>query len=322
MEVFTQDLPHNITLIDTEYGRRGCAASYLLQDSGRAAFIETGAGAAAPRLMAVLEQKGIPPEAVDFVIVTHIHLDHAGAAGRLLRDLPNARLAVHPLGARHMADPERLVASTIAVYGEEAFRTLHGEIPPIPVHRILEMADGSTLTLGSRTLTFLYSPGHARHHHCIWDETSRGLFTGDTLGIAYPELAGPLGPFVYPATTPTQFDPAALHLSLDRLAALQPEWLYFTHFGPLRFERTLVGELHRLVDRISILAQGTRKAGAEQKSRLVDGMRKVFMGRLAKVGCPLNAQQVNELLAMDLDLNAQGLIHWVERLEKGPRPQR
>ena len=175
-----------------------------------------------PRLLAALEAHGLDRDAVDYVIPTHVHLDHAGGAGLLMQELPKAKLVIHPRGARHMIDPSVLMEGVRAVYGKEVAARDYGELVPVPAERVVTTSDGMVIELGGRPLRFMDTPGHARHHHCIWDEASRGWFTGDTFGIVYPELAL-RGPYIVPATAPVQFDQQALHESVARLLASEAD---------------------------------------------------------------------------------------------------
>ena len=152
------------------------------------ALVDTATNPSSIKVLAELAAHGVRPTQVDWILLTHIHLDHAGAAGVLARVLPNARVAVHQRGARHMADPSRLMAGTVSVYGEELVRERYGEILPIPPERITEVKEGSLLKLGARTIRVLDTPGHARHHVCYVDETTGHIFTGDTFGLSYREL--------------------------------------------------------------------------------------------------------------------------------------
>src|SRR5512136_3321565 len=136
---------HGVYLIDTLHLRPGLAASHLVVDSGRAAFVDTGAGPAAPRLLAALDELGIPRENVDYLFLTHVHLDHAGGAGQLMQALPNAKAILHPRGAPHLIDPTKLIAGSIQVYGEALYRELYGELIPIPAERVLVIEDRQRL---------------------------------------------------------------------------------------------------------------------------------------------------------------------------------
>src|SRR5512138_3241421 len=164
-----REVAPGVVLVDTGYVRPRLAAAYLVRGRDSAAVVETGAASAVPRILAALAAQGLSPADVSHVVVTHVHLDHAGGAGALLRELPRARLVVHPRGARHLVDPSKLVAGTIEVYGEARFRALYGELVPVPAERVVEAPDGFTVELGGRRLRILDAPGHAKHHFVVWD---------------------------------------------------------------------------------------------------------------------------------------------------------
>lgn len=308
-----RDLDHGITTIDTAYQRPELAASYLLVQDNRGAFIDVGTALAVPRLLKTLEDKQIPLENVDYVIVTHVHLDHAGGAGALLRHLPHAQLVVHPRGARHMIDPSRLIAGATAVYGEAVMRGRFGEILPVAADRVIEAQDEFTLSVANRPLRFLDTPGHARHHFCVVDETGRGIFTGDTFGLAYPQFRSTHGEFIFPTTTPVQFDPDALHASIGRLLAFAPERVYLTHYGAVEHITRLGADLHRRLDALVALALNAEGDGEARHRTLVRALQDYFLAELAAHGVSLSNARSLELMAMDLELNAQGLIVWLDR---------
>ncbi|MEY8263748.1 MAG: MBL fold metallo-hydrolase, partial [Bermanella sp.] len=229
----TLDLGWGITQLDTAFQRPNMAACYIMQDAGEVAIIETGTKDTVPLIFACLQQLGLKPEQVKYIIPTHVHLDHAGGVGRLMQQLPNATLVVHEKGARHMIDPSKLQAGASAVYGEAEFNKTYGDLLPVAKERIISPLDNEQLTLGQRTLTFLDTPGHARHHFCVYDEVSQGFFSGDTFGLAYQELTNENGAFLMVTTTPVQFDPDALKNSIDKLMAMQPQRMFLTHYGVL-----------------------------------------------------------------------------------------
>ena len=307
-----QDLPCNVTLIDTGYLRPGFAASYLLTELGKAAFVETGTRHSVPRLLQALQAKGLRPHDVDYVIVTHVHLDHAGGAGELMHHLPNARLIVHPRGARHMIDPTRLVTGAAAVYGEERMRAYYGDIVPVPEQRVITAADDFTVNLNGRPLLFLDTPGHARHHVCVLDERSGGIFSGDTFGLSYRAFDTANGAFIFPTTTPVQFDPDAMHASIDRLMGYNPATMYLTHFGPVHDLTRLASDLHRWVDRLVRLARSVAGGGEQRHARLVQDLTEVLLAGLKEHGCTCDREQCLKLLEADVELNAQGLGIWLD----------
>ncbi|CAG0928002.1 MAG: Hydroxyacylglutathione hydrolase [Rhodocyclaceae bacterium] len=303
---------HGISAIDSGFGRPLLDAIHLIVEGDRAALVDTGTNASLPLVLATLADQGLAPEQVDYVILTHVHLDHAGGAGALMRALPNARLTVHPRGARHMADPARLVAGTVAVYGEAEARRMYGEILPVPVARILETPDGTRLRLGGRELVVLDTPGHARHHVCIRDGRSGHVFAGDIFGLSYRELDLDGRQFVFPSTTPVQFDPAAMHVSIDRLLALRPEAIYVTHYGRLRDVPRLGADLHRLVDAHVDAALRHRNAGAGRHAGIRSALAEILLAEARRQGWRMASKALLELMAVDLDLNAQGLGAWLD----------
>ncbi len=307
-----QQLGHGITVVDTGLLRPSFDASYLLVEAGRAAFVDVGTSFSAPLLLAALEAEDVPPEAVEYVILTHVHLDHAGGAGALLERLPHARLVVHPRGAPHMIDPAKLWAGATAVYGEEAMRRSYGSVVPVAAARVLEAPDGLRLELGGRSLGVLDTPGHARHHICVWDEASRGVFAGDTFGLSYPELASERGPLILPTTTPVQFDPVALHVSIDRLLGLAPQAVYLTHYSRVGAVEALARELKSRIDALVTLAQAA-EAAPDRSSQLRQGLAALALRWAREHGTPLEASRVLELLTVDVELNAQGLEAWLDR---------
>ncbi len=312
-----QELPDQVTCIDTEYQRPGLAACYLIESDGEAAFIDTGTSHTVPVLMSVLEDKGIAPEQVKYVIPTHVHLDHAGGAGALMQRLPQARMVIHPYGARHMIDPSKLTAGAMAVYGEEDFKSSFGELIPVAEERTMEAADGFRLQLGSRELLCLDTPGHARHHICIFDDQSRGLFTGDTFGLSYREFDTDKGPFLLATSTPIQFDPVAWHETLDRLIALSPEVVYLTHYCAVREPLRLVDMLRRSIDQFTTIALAAEAApGRERIEQIRTALLHWLLASLDQHGCSLSPREIEHLMAMDLELDAQGLEVWLQKREQ------
>ncbi len=308
----SEDLGHGITAIDTGFHRPLFDASHLLVENGRAAFVDVGTAFSVPRLLSELAARGLPPAAVDYVILTHVHLDHAGGAGQLMQQLPGARLVVHPRGARHMIEPSKLWAGATAVYGEEAMRRSYGALVAVPAERVIEAGEGFRVELAGRPLLFLDTPGHARHHVCVWDETSRGLFTGDTFGLSYRELASEQGAFILPTTTPVQFEPDALKASIDRLVALGPEAVYLTHYSRVTDAERLASTLRRQVDELVALARA-EQGKPDRAARLRRGVAERFLAWAGEHATPLPAERVLELLALDVELNAQGLEVWLDR---------
>jgi len=309
---FVERRDHGIHVVDTGFHRPRFDAAYLIVEQGRAAFVDAGTNHSVPRLLAALDAAGLAPEAVDLVIATHVHLDHAGGVGLLMRHLPRARLVAHPRGARHLIDPVHLVKGATAVYGAEEFERSYGTIVGVPEDRVVQSNDGMTMTLAGRPLLFLDTPGHAMHHHCIWDERSRGIFTGDTFGLSYREFDTARGAWITPTTTPVQFQPQALRRSIERLLAFAPQQIYVTHYGAVgdvpRLAELLLGQLDEMVALARSLA-----AAPDRHDALKRGLQAILLRSLRAHGVTLSDERIRELLALDFELNAQGIGIWLDR---------
>lgn len=312
-----QEIADQIYRIDTGLYRRGFAACYLIRAGDRLAFADTGTARAVPRLLAAVASLGLTPDHVDYVMPTHVHLDHAGGCGDLMAACPNARLVVHPKGAAHLIDPGRLVAGATEVYGEEAFGRDYGGLTPVPKARVILAEDGMQIDLAGRSLTFVDTPGHANHHGCIYDARTRGFFTGDTFGISYREFDSARGPWVLAPTTPVAFDPDAWQQSLDRLMAFNPQAMYLTHYGRLDRPELLVDGLRQCIRDLTALGlaeegQADPERGARLRAAIVD----YLLGKARAHGVELEDGAIADLLALDIELNAQGLEVWLIRRER------
>jgi glyoxylase-like metal-dependent hydrolase (beta-lactamase superfamily II) len=304
--------PDGITAVDTEYVRPGLAASHIVQYAGRAAFVDVGTTHSVPHLLAALDRLGVPRTAVDYVFLTHVHLDHAGGAGRLMQELPNARAVLHPRGAPHLIEPEKLIAASKVVYGDEQYQRLYGDIVPIAKERVITTKDAQRVDLAGRTFECIHTPGHALHHHCIVDLQHAGIFTGDTFGLSYREFDTDKGAFIVPTSTPTQFDPDQLVASIDRMLAYRPEALYLMHYSRVTDVPRLGADLKEQVRELADIA--VRNASApDPKAAIIREMRDLWIRRARAHGCTMPDEEIDELLGVDAELNAQGLVVWIER---------
>ncbi len=305
-----------ITLIDTGYIRpRLCAAWLVHGDGGRAALVDCGTATCAPRVLDAIDAAGVARECVDWLLVTHVHLDHAGGAGPLMRALPNARLVVHARGAQHMIDPSRLIASARAVYGEAMFERDHAGMLPVDQARVVVAQDGHVVELAGRPLRCVDTPGHALHHYSVWDAASRGWFAGDAFGLSYREFDNGNGAFAVPTTSPVQFDPEQMKDSIRRLLAADPRAIRIAHYAELEDVARLGGNLLDLVD---ALAQIARDADGQpdRHARIVERMTGLFVERAQAHGVDDAATRVVEVLGGDIEINAQGLCAWLDRLAR------
>jgi glyoxylase-like metal-dependent hydrolase (beta-lactamase superfamily II) len=275
----------------------------------RAAIVDTGPNTAVPLILAALDELGLAPEAVDYLFLTHVHLDHAGGAGALIRALPNATAIVHPRGAPHMIDPAKLIAGTRAVYGDELYSKLYGEILPIAAERLTIAQDGARFDLAGRDFECVHTPGHALHHLAVIDHGVDAIFTGDTFGLSYREFDTARGAWIMPTTTPTQFDPGQLKGSIIRLMRFRPRKIYLTHYSE-------VGECARLasdmVDAIDEFVRIARASGRDA-GRMRFELRRWAHEGLREHGCALGEAQIDAILNKDFELNADGLAAWLAR---------
>ncbi|KAA0452048.1 MAG: MBL fold metallo-hydrolase [Candidatus Thioglobus sp.] len=305
------ELDFAITCIDTAHIRSDFVAAYLIEDNGRYAFVDTGCHLSVPILLATLQAKNIAAENVDYIILTHIHLDHAGGAGELIKHLPNAKVYVHKYGAKHLIDPSKLRDGVISVYGELFFKQFLGDLIPIDEGKIIIAKDGDKIRLGNRILTVINTPGHARHHICIWDEKSQGIFSGDTLGVSYRELDTLQGELIFPPTTPIQFDPEAWKNTIKKLQKLEPKYAYLTHFNRIKWSeksaKMLIGNIDNFAD-IAKQMQNQPKRHKAIKEALLE-----YLLKIAKAhGVSTDKTKQIKIFKGDLEICAQGLGVWLD----------
>lgn len=311
----TTSLGDGITAIDTDHMRPLFDASHLVVENARGAFIDTGANSSVPLLLETLTQENIDAGDIDYVFLTHVHLDHAGGAGLLMQSLPNAKAVLHPRGARHMIDPAKLIRGAAAVYGAEKFAEHYGDIRPIDEDRVVIVDDGEEIVLGGRPMRCIFTEGHARHHYVLHDPRSAAVFTGDSFGISYRELDTKNGEFIYPTTTPVHFDPPEAHKSIDRIMALDPKQLFLTHFSRVTELERLAGDMHRRIDDFVALAEGL--AGANDRTRkMQDAMFDYFVSELSAHGYKGGPEEVRAIVDIDVTLNTMGLEFWLDHRDR------
>lgn len=308
-------VPQHIHTIDTGFVRPQFDAAYLIVEQGRGAFIDCGTNYSQSRLLAAVDEAGITLDHIDFLILTHVHLDHAGGAGELIAKLPYAKLVVHPRGARHMIDPTRLWAGASAVYGETVMEETYGPLRPVPAERVIESPDGYVVDLAGRHLHCIETPGHAKHHQALYDERAKVCFTGDTFGLSYRELDTDKGPFVIPTTSPVQFDPVALHASIDRLLALQPDAMYLTHYARVEDVQRMGSDLHVQIDSMVELAHEANHE-TDRHAWLLRALSNLYTRRAEEHGFLKGGHWLQQnVLGTDIELNAQGLEVWLDHAQ-------
>ena len=311
----TTDAGDGVVAVDTLYMRPSADASHLVIADGRAAFVDTGTNSSVPMLLDALNQYDLEPADVDYVFLTHVHLDHAGGAGALMQQLPNARCVIHPRGAPHMADPTKLIAGTQGVYGKEKAFELYGDIVPIDADRIIEAGDEDRFSFGGREVRALHTEGHARHHYCLHDPQSRGVFTGDSFGISYRDLDTENGEFIFPTTTPPHFEPTEAHKAVDRIMAQDPERLYLTHYSVVTDVGRLANDMHECLDGFVAIARKHQDRD-DRQALIRDDLFEFLSDRLVAHGYNKGREAMWSLLRHDMELNSQGLDAWLSWLER------
>jgi glyoxylase-like metal-dependent hydrolase (beta-lactamase superfamily II) len=301
-----------VIAIDTEFVRPRMDASHLIVEDGHAAFVDTGTFFSVPNLLGALAAQDLDVDAVDYILLTHVHLDHAGGVGRLAAALPRARVLVHPRGVSHIVDPSILAAATQAVYGEARFAQEYGQVTGVPAERIDGVEDGRRIRMGRRTLEVVYTPGHALHHLCIVDRDTAEVFTGDAFGVSYRELDTAAGEFIFPTTSPSQFDPQQLHASIDRILEYKPKAAYLTHYSRVRHVDELALDLHSDIDVFVRIARTVADA-ADKVERMTPMLFDHLSARLATRGFMGDAAEQHAVLDGDIALNAAGLAIWLAR---------
>jgi hydroxyacylglutathione hydrolase len=309
------DYHNGVIAIDAHYIQPRLASIHLLIEGDQAAIIDTGVNSSVPGVLAALQHYRLEPEQVSYIILTHIHLDHAGGTGELLHHLPNARVVVHPRGSRHLIDPTKLIAGTIAVYGAEKAARLYGEIQPVPEARIIEARHEDSITMNGRKLLLLDTPGHALHHICIVDRQTSHIFTGDTFGLSYRQLDNHGRQFMFATTTPVQFDPEALYASIDLLCSYQPDAMYLTHFSRISDIPTRAKDLKACVRAHVEIARAAAGRGQDRIEEIKAGLAAWVVEQSEQQDWSLQGEAAVKLLAMDIELNAQGLDVWLQRIE-------
>jgi glyoxylase-like metal-dependent hydrolase (beta-lactamase superfamily II) len=283
-------------------------------DEEELTIVETGPSPSVKYIKQGLQDLGFSLDEVKYIIVTHIHLDHAGGAGLLLRECPNAKVIVHPRGERHLIDPKKLAAGARAIYGE-SFSELFDPIVPIDAERLIIKDEGDTLTIGPDcTLEFLYTPGHAKHHFSIYDPVSNGIFTGDTVGVRYQQLIHDGVGFFLPSTSPNHFDPAAMQESIQRILDMNVDRIYFGHYG---MTENPPKALHQVSEWLEVFVEEGEQVFAEGKGY------DELSGRLfEKVKSHLQGLGINEehevyiIINLDMQVCALGIIDYFQKLKQ------
>lgn len=307
----------NFYCIDThDLNRDERTSAYVVIDE-KIALIETSASPSVPYIMEGLEELSISLEDIDYVIVTHIHLDHAGGAGLFLQNCPNARFVVHPRGASHMIDPSRLIASAKSVYGQ-AFDELFDPIVPIAAERVIEIGHGEILSLGEHQLTFYHTEGHAKHHVSMHYSATNGMFVGDTTGVRYPEMEGETVDLIIPSTSPNQYDPETMEKSIQFYEEMNVAELYFGHYGVYRHPQ----EAYRQVRYWTplFLAAGKKAlmnvGSFEEQTKFLDEQLKALIHDYLQENGIVDNHPIYQTIPFDTQVSAMGILDYLMKTQK------
>ncbi|RZP22705.1 MAG: MBL fold metallo-hydrolase [Burkholderiaceae bacterium] len=306
----------NIFCFDANYFRKNFAAIHFVNQNNKILIVDTATNHSAKRFLKTLQNMSISLESVEWIVLTHVHLDHAGGAGLLMKMCPNAQLAVHPRGVRHMVNPEKLWASVISVYGEKEAENQYGQLIPVDENRVVAVGEGEVIRFQNRRLQIFDAPGHANHHIVIFDEKSKSFFTGDAFGIAYPELTNENGEFIFISSTPTQFEPVKFDATIKKILEQKPKTCFLTHFSKIMNIEKNGYELLKQIDEYVTITHQVRNNHDNQQERIRVKLFELLYKKAKKVNLNISKREFGNLLSLDLSLNAQGLEYWNNRKSK------
>ena len=305
----------NIFCFDTNYVRKKFASIHFIKENNKVLIIDTGTNHSAKSFINALSYMQITPSSVEWIILTHVHLDHAGGAGLLMQICPNAKLVLHPRGLRHMVDPQKLWSSVVAVYGQKTAEQQYGKLIAVNEERVLSVEEGSTIHFHGRILIFFDAPGHANHHILVFDETSSCFFTGDAFGISYPDLINAGKEFIFISSSPTQFDPVAYKKTVNKVLEMAPKACFLTHYSKIENISKNGNELLKQVDEYVEIAEKANKTEENAENAIAENLFALLLKKLKKVSNTHSSKNFRTLLELDLSLNAQGLKYWAERAD-------
>ncbi len=317
MDNLPEKISDGIYLIDTEYlDRKGYAASYIIIDNNEVAIIETNTNFAIPKILKGLQLLNIDKKQVKHIILTHIHLDHAGGAGLLMNKLPNAKLILHQRGERHMISPEKLIESVKYVYGEDEYKKMYGDILPIEKDKIYAVSEDENFYLGKRELYIFESLGHAKHHISIFDKKTKTLFTGDSFGIGYKNFKFDDEQIVFPSSSPTQFDPEKAIATINKSIELEPDNICLTHFGTIKNINSVAEQLKSWIHFLT--KEGTQLYNSGlRENQLSEQLEKLIYSRFENIIREHRLTGLTEiekaLLEIDFKLNSQGVALYIKQ---------
>jgi glyoxylase-like metal-dependent hydrolase (beta-lactamase superfamily II) len=295
-----------IRQIDTLLGGMDRMTAGFLIDGTQPALVETGSQSSVTAVTDALAAAGLGPTDLRWIIVTHIHLDHAGGVGDMAAAFPNATVVVHERGARHLVDPTRLIDSAARVYGP-LLDGLYGRMLPVPEDRLVAAADGHRVDLGAgHLLTLVDSPGHAKHHHAVLDEQTGTLLVGDAVGVKLPDLG-----ILRPATPPPDFDLEQATVSLRRFAELRPQRVVLTHYGPVENPLETLADAEEMLHQWVDVAERTMR---ESEEAGIDDVAAALADAFASPPIDLPAALREKLEVLNgVHSNAAGIVRYLSR---------
>ena len=303
----------DIYCIDAFYGAPRHGAVYVVRDQNEVAIIDTGTALSTIYVMDALQRLDIHPQQVRYILPTHVHLDHAGGAAPLSRQLPQATVIVHPFGLKHLIEPTKLIQGSLGVYGKEMMEKTIGEIEPLAADRGKEAEDGMRLALGKRHLQLLFSPGHAKHHYSVWDEASGCYFAGDIAGNSYREMDKDGKHLMFLCSAPTQYDPDAWRASLDQIAAINPQLICLCHYGVLNHVDQAIADMQRLIEDNN---REVMQCPTNTKAEVEKAVWRMFWQEYERLEAPMARQHAQEWMVKDVYIATGGLFHWRAKQEQ------
>lgn len=302
-------------LIDAYYYSPHHSCVYLVQDGGEYGIIDAGTALSAKYIMSALEELDVDPKAVKYILPTHVHLDHAGGVGVLCKSLPNAQVYVHPLGHRHLLDPERLAKASVVIYGEKMMKFAVGKTEPTAEDRCHELEDGQELSVGKIKILTQFTPGHAKHHCSFFDQTNGNYFAGDVLGNSYPMMRRAGQHLMFLCSAPVDYDGELWHKSLDLIASVSPKNGCICHYGVLDNPQQAIKDMHKLIDKNDDLAVKFVDIEDDQERRkAVEAMVwELFWDEYDRFNAPMHKQHARSWMVKDVHIATEGVSHWLKQ---------
>ena len=309
-----EKLDENTYGIDSFYGSPLHSCVYLVGDSGEYALIDCGTALSAVYILCALERLNIDPKAVKYILPTHVHLDHAGGAGVLCKDMSEAKVYVHPRGHRHLIDPTRLVQGSVVIYGEHMMKFAVGDTQPVPEERCLALEDGQVLEVGKLNLLTQFTPGHAKHHCGFFEEKNSNYFTGDVLGNSYEMMTRNGKSLMFLCSAPVDYDGDEWKNSLDKIISLKPKRAGLCHYGVIDNVQQAVDDLKRIIDKNDSLAMKLLSIGddADRRKAVEEMVWGLFWDEFEAYGSPMTREQAEKWMRKDVHISTEGMANWLK----------